>query len=219
MRKVVEVIVQWLERPGKSFAEEIVEPPLDLAGIKANSQRLRLAQLRRHLRQHGQAARHVKAANGHIRAGRSKTAGEIQGAGKLIGLHAGQTDEAMTRRPDLRGDFFGADAGVGLVIDENFQRHIGAERLAATAVLGDGVQGRQGIGGNGGTQPLHHITVVVVMRGFDQMQLEHGSAHSDPFWVLGRFSSGAPSGLAGRRRAGPPTARQCLEPIAISSPP
>ena len=67
---------------------------------------------------------------------------EVQGAGKLIGLHADHADQPGSGPRDRFADFFRPDALVGLVIDEDFDSHVGAERLAMRAIGGDARAGR-----------------------------------------------------------------------------
>ena len=116
-RQVVHVIVERLEFAIERVAQHGVEPAFRLAGEQAASQRLRLAQICGRLRQHGEAARHVEAADGDGDAAAAKAPRQVEGARKLVRLHADEFDEARARRSDGGGDFLGSYAGVGLVTD------------------------------------------------------------------------------------------------------
>ena len=99
--QIVHVIVERLQCARPGVAHHLVEPALlGLAGKERDAERLRLAHLRRHLGQHRDAARDVKAADAHRQAGGQKRPRQIDGARKLVRLHADQADQRATA---LRG--------------------------------------------------------------------------------------------------------------------
>ena len=104
--------------PFAGVAQHLVEPAfLGLAGEERDAERLRLAHVRRHLRQHRDAAGDVKAADADRQSGGEERPRQIDRARKLVGLHADQRDQrraaGLADHPD---DPLGADAPVGLVI-------------------------------------------------------------------------------------------------------
>ena len=93
-RQIVHVVVERLERAVPGVAQHLVEPALlGLAGEERDAELLRLADLRRHLRQHGDAAGDVEAADADRQAGGEERPREIDRARKLVGLHADQADQ------------------------------------------------------------------------------------------------------------------------------
>ena len=87
-RQVGEIIIKRLELAGHCVAQIGVEPAFRLSGEQADAERLGLAQVSGKFGQHGEAARDMEAANGDRRIFRAKAPRQIQGARKLIGLHA-----------------------------------------------------------------------------------------------------------------------------------
>ena len=176
-RQVVHVIVERLELAGKGVVQHGVEASLGLAGEQADPERLRLAHVLRHFRQHGEAAGDMKPADGDLGASLAKTPGEIEGARKLVRLHADKADQAGTGLRDGAGDAFRPDARVGLVGSENLDVDVWTQRPPLGAFQRYSVQGGEAVGGDGRTQPLDDIAVVVVVRRFDQMELKRFSGH------------------------------------------
>jgi hypothetical protein len=79
----------------------------------------------------------------------------------------------MTARcPDPAKDLVGPDARVRLVPDGDADLDVLAEDLALGAVEGEAVQRRQRIGRDRRADPLDDVTVVIVVRGLDQEELE-----------------------------------------------
>ena len=167
--------------PAAGVAQHRVEPALGLAGEQRDAERLRLLQFRRHLRQHGEAARDVEAADRHLarRAARRRRAMSMA-RGKLVGLHADQADQpeaaaaAMSRamrsgRMRVLVSSSGDDVDVDIV----------AEHAAAAAIERQAVQHGQRVRRNRRAQPLDDIAVIVVMRRLDQVEREP-SGHTAP---------------------------------------
>ncbi len=100
-RQILHVVVDGLELAGIGIAQDLVEPQLlGLAGEDRNALRLHARDLFGKFRQHGEAARDMKAADRHRQSGRDERLREIGGARKLVRLHA---DKAISARPPLRG--------------------------------------------------------------------------------------------------------------------
>jgi len=75
-------------------------------------------------------------------------------------------------RLKLRDNVFGADARVGLVNRGNVDLDISAEHLPRHRVLRERVEAGERIGRDRGADPLNDVTLVVIMRGLDQHELE-----------------------------------------------
>ena len=93
-RQVVHVVVERRQLAGPGVAQHRVEPAfLGLAGEERDAERLRLAHLRRHLRQHREAAGDVEAADGDRQPGGEERPRQVDRARELVGLHADQRDQ------------------------------------------------------------------------------------------------------------------------------
>ena len=111
-------VIERREPPFQASRRTCVEPALlGLAGKERNAERLGFAHFRRHFRQHGDAAGNVEAADADRQPGGKERPREIDGARKLVGLHADQTDQRLAARARIISDDpLGPDPPVGLVI-------------------------------------------------------------------------------------------------------
>jgi hypothetical protein len=169
-RQIVHVIVERLQRAVPRVAQHLIEPPLGLAGEERDAQRLCLAQLGRHVGQHRQRARDMEAADADLHAALAQPARDVHRARILVRLHADQPDHAAVGARDEARDALGADAGVGLVEGRDDDINIVAKDAALGAIDGEAVKRGEGVRRDRGAQPLDDVTVVVVMRRFDQHQ-------------------------------------------------
>ena len=176
VRQVVHVVVERLQRAVVGIAQHDVEAAfLGLAREHGDAHVHGFLDLRRRDRQHRQAARHMEAAQRHRIAALEELARKIDGAGKLVGLHADQADQCLAAGAlDLRHQALRADARVGLVDRPDDDLDVGAQHLAALAVLAQAIERGQGVRRNVRPQPRDWIAVVVIMRRLDQDQLEPG---------------------------------------------
>jgi len=86
-------------------------------------------------RQHRDAARNMEAAERHRQPGLDELTRQIDGAGKLIGLHADEADQgAAAGALDVGDDAVDADARVGLVDRPGDDVDIRSQHLALAAV-------------------------------------------------------------------------------------
>ena len=92
----------------------------------------------------------MKAAQCHRQAGLEEWARQIDGAGKLVGLHADQADQRLDATAlDVGDDTVGANARVGFVERGDLDVHVVAEHVAIAAVERQPVQDRERVRGNG----------------------------------------------------------------------
>ena len=173
-RQVFHVVVKGRELSVPGILQHKVEPMfLGLAGEKGNAERLRLHHFGRHLVEHRNATRHVKAADAHRKPAGDKGPCQIDGPRELVRLHADQPDQrAAALFLDHAHDPAGADAPVGLVIGVEAEVDTGAEDLTAPRVFGERKQAGQRVGGNGRTHPLDGVAVVVIMRRLDHDEMK-----------------------------------------------
>ena len=126
-------------------------------------------ELRRHFRQHGDAARDVESADADLQAGGAKLPRDIERARKLVRLHA---DDADQRPPapalEIADDPAREHAAVGLVVGVDFDPDARAQHLALAGVLGQAVHAGKRVGRQRRAEPLDRIAVVVVMGRLDE---------------------------------------------------
>ncbi len=173
-RQVVHVIVQRLERAVPGVAQHRVEAALfGLAGEERDAHGLRRFDVGRQLRQHGDAAGDMKAADAHRQTGGEERLRQIDRARKLVGLHADQADQrAAAFAADHADDLVGADAPVGLVVGVQPDVDARPQHFAARGVFGQRIQAGQRVGRDRRAQPLDRIAVVVVMRRLDHHEVK-----------------------------------------------
>ena len=92
-RQIVHEVVERLQLVAIRGAQQIVESPLRLAREQGDAEIHRFLQLRRHLRQHRDAAADMEAADADRDARCAQRPGDIHRARKLIGLHADQANQ------------------------------------------------------------------------------------------------------------------------------
>ncbi|HEV2189590.1 MAG TPA: hypothetical protein VGR70_20435 [Stellaceae bacterium] len=155
-----------------------LEMLLGLAREQDDAEVERLAELRGQILQHRQAAAHVKAANRYGHAARAQFASESHGPGKLVRLHADEADDArVARLGQAGGNRSNRHLDVDLVVAVDLDGDVIAEHLPIGAILGDRVQAGEGIGGDPGPPPLNDVPVFIVVRRFDDLDVE--SFHCD----------------------------------------
>ena len=116
---------------------------LGLAGEDDAAQIERLSHARFDPWQHRQGAGDVKAADGDGDPQRPQGPSQIQGAGELVGLHAGEHHYAAPGQRYFLGYAFGSHPGVGLVDGFQTQIDIGSQPLRLLDVLGQAVKTSQ----------------------------------------------------------------------------
>ena len=183
-RQVVHVVVERLQGAVPGVLQDGVEPAfLGLAGEDRDAHVHGGLDLGRHDRQHRQAAGGMEAAHRHRQAGLEEVLRQVDGMGKLVGLHADQADQRLPAAPpDVGYDAVGPHPGVGFVERLDEEVDIGPQRLALAAILTQAIEGSQRIGRDMGPEPGDRIAVVVVMRRLDQHEVEirtlYGTAHA-----------------------------------------
>ena len=96
----------------------------------------------------------MESADADRQSGRKERTREVDGAWKLVGLHADKTDQRLAARvADLSDDPLGLGPPVGLVIGMQADFDIGSKHVPAVRVLRQAVQACQRVGGNGRPVP------------------------------------------------------------------
>ena len=173
VRQVLHVIVEGAKLAPRGVHYGFLEALLGLARVNANAEILRAFDVGRDLRQHGEAAGHVKAADQDLHARLAQRPRDVDGAGEFIGLHADDPDQAEAAvLLDEARDLARAHTGIGLVHGVDVDGKVGAKQLALGGALGQAVDGSKRVRRHGRAQPLHDIAVRVVMGRLDQDDLE-----------------------------------------------
>ncbi len=172
----------------------------------------------------------MEAADRHLDPGGAETTRQVERARKLVGLHAHQADQAEIGGLEDGGDRLRHDPRVGLVIGVGFEPHVLPEHPPLGAIGGDPVERGETVRGNGRELPLDDITVIVIMRRLDQMQLEHTldhdrtsegkskALHFEGNPTLNQFLTLIDFGIYGGRRSAPPPINARAPPCAPPSP-
>jgi hypothetical protein len=113
----------------------------------------------------------VEAADEHADAGRSKLAGQIHGARELIRLHAHQRHDDLVRAALQLADPCHRHVIHVLVDQMHVDAHILPQEVLGDHVLGQAGETRQSVAREHAAQMAHHVPVVVVLRGFDQIEV------------------------------------------------
>ena len=172
------MVVERLQGALPGVAQHHVHAALGLAGVDRDAERLGLAQLGRHLGQHGDAAGAVKAADNDRYIGLAELTGEIQGARKLVGLDSDQANQAAAGSANALDDLLAGNYRVGLVHRLELNLDILAEHLVLRALGDQAVDRRQRVRGDRRAKPLNDVTVVVIVRWLNQDDKKSlGGAH------------------------------------------
>ncbi len=131
--------------------------------------------------------------DGHAQA--AELAADVERARKLIRLNPDQSDHAAVgdNAPRNRGN---VDDGVALVVDLELDVDLVAKDMALSAFLEQSVDAGQAVRRDGRAAPLDDITVVVVMRRFDQNDPEPAFRHPALMEVYALFISSFNSATA-----------------------
>ena len=115
----------------------------------------------------------MKAADAGLHAAGHEFAGQIHGAGKLIGLHPYERhhSQATGLLHHLR-ELVHPDAGIGLIQRRHFDCDVIPQHATLHTVQCQSIDRGHGVGWHRGTGPLDHVAVVIVMGRFDQDQMK-----------------------------------------------
>src|SRR5277367_6665716 len=109
-----EVVVDRLQRTGKTVAQHFVDPTLFAFPCEeTDAQVLRLDEIGRQRLQHREASGDVEAADADRNAGRAKRSRHVHRARKLVGLHADQKNEGLA---GSRGGYDPRDVDLGVYL-------------------------------------------------------------------------------------------------------
>jgi hypothetical protein len=172
-RQVFHVVVDRLQAPGRSVADEIVEPVLRLAGKQRDTHLAGEIEVDRAPIEHREAAGNVEPADRHPDARGTEWPRDIQRPRILVRLHAHQCQQSeiavLAKATDQLGN---VDPCVGLVDHVDVEFDIRPERLPLCAVARQAVDRGERVRGNHPAPPADDVSVIVVVRGFQQNELK-----------------------------------------------
>src|SRR5262245_9656060 len=117
------------------------------------------------LREHGEAASDVKAADPHLDTVGAEATRQVERPGELVRLHADKPDKAKAA---IAGDAFDDIArphpGVGFIDCRDVDGKVWSEHLASRRAEGETIDGGERIRRHSRAEPLHDVAVGVVMR-------------------------------------------------------
>ncbi len=174
---------------------------LGFAGEHRNAERLRLDDLRGKLRQHGEAAGDMEAAEADLIARRAKLTRDIHGARKLVRLHPDDADQRPAAPAlEVADDPAREHAAIGLVVGVDLDPDARAQNLALAGVLGQAVHAGERVGRQRRAEPLDRIAVVVVVGRLDENEGEQRiPARANPAWPRWRLDDALMNWLPRRR--------------------
>src|SRR6476619_4471329 len=124
------------------------------------------------LAQHVDRATGMKSTDDHIDAGSTELPSEIEGTWKLIGLDSHQPDDKLGGGAPTPTDYlFNRQFFCSLIKGDNFYIKI-AEDAATFHVFGQAVQDIERVAREHAFPKPNHVTIVVVLGGFDQNDAE-----------------------------------------------
>ena len=167
------VVVDGLQLPRGGVADHRVHVLFGFAGEDRDADLLRGLDVVRQLGKHRQAARDVETAHHDLDAFGKERTGDIGRAGKFVRLNADDTHEPLAAIVLNEGNqLVELDPLIGLVDCDHVDGKIGTQHAPFGGVDREAVDGGERVGGHRGFQPLHHVAVGVVVRRFDQDELE-----------------------------------------------
>ena len=171
--EIVGEIIIRLQRAAGRFMQQRFKPAFRLAGKNAHSERARVIEIDRAAVEHGDAAGDVKAADDDRNARGAERPCDVERAGILVGLHADERDHAeAVVFAEPAQQLGNVDPGIGLVDDVDLDIDIGAEHPALGAIERHAMERRQRIGRHQSTPPPDDVSVIVIMRGFNEYDAE-----------------------------------------------
>ena len=171
--QVLQIVVDRLQRSVGRVLQKEIHPALEFAGEHAHPHVEGLLEIGLQLREHGEAAGDMEAADDHGHALRAEWAGDIEGAGILVRLHAhdpNQAEPVMALK--LRQQLPDFDARVDLVDHRDVDGGVGSEHAALPRIPTQAVKHGERVRRHEGAHPLNDVAVVVVMRRLDQHELK-----------------------------------------------
>ena len=150
--------------------QQLVEPAFSLACEQRDPERERIFHFGRHFRKHRETSADVESTNRNLDPRVAQFARNIDRPRELIGLHSDQQYDAAIRialePPNNRTH---RHSLIGLVVRLDIEIDALAEDLPRLRVDRKSVQVRQRTRRHEAAPPLDQVAVVVVMRGFDEL--------------------------------------------------
>lgn len=171
-RQIGQEVVDGLELLLIDIGEDCRHARLGLAREKRHPEVEGLLQFVRYPGKHRQRAADVKTADHDRHALRPEGPPQIERPGELIGLHADQSDKARIRSPYGSCQLSGVDAPVAFIVGFDLNSRVRSEHLPVGAIPDQPVNAGKAVRRDQTPSPLDDVSVVIVVRGLDQNDLE-----------------------------------------------
>ena len=168
VHEIVGEIVLFGQPARGGVLDKLSEPSLGLAAEQADAHRSRQVKIHCVAIEHRQAARNMKPADRNRHALRAERPRQVQRPRILIGLHAHQRNHAAAGDLDPGEQLRDVHSRIGLVDRLDFDRNLRPEHGVLRARRYDAMESRQRIGRNQASPPADHITIIVIVRRFDE---------------------------------------------------
>jgi hypothetical protein len=164
VREVRHEIVKRLELLRVSIVEHHLHPPFRFSGKERNAHRLRPMHIGIVPAHHAQNSRDMEPADPHLDSAIYQTLRQVERMRELVRLHPDQHHHSRARVLDHPRQFLRPDPRVRLIERMNLDLHIRSERMPLLTIPRQPINRRQRVRRNRRSEPLDHITVVIVVR-------------------------------------------------------
>src|SRR5262249_30986626 len=146
---------------------------LGFTGEEADPERLRLAHLGWHLRQHGETARNMEAAECDRPTRGEEGSRQVNSARELVRLETHERDQRVAPLLcDLANDLLGSYPTIRLVVGMQPDIDMGSKHGSLLRILGERVHTGQGVRWDRRSDPLNRVAVIIVVRWLDHDEVE-----------------------------------------------
>ena len=173
IRRRVQVVVHRLQLVEQGIAQEVFPVFFHLAAHNGNAEVQDFLDVGRRGVEKGEGAADVKAANDDRQSRVAKLAGQIDRAGILVGLYAGETDDGFPAGPFAASDYLAnVDFLDGLIQEFDTEIQVFSQRLATLQVFGKAIQAGHRITGQHAAPVAQHVAIVVILGWLQQYNVQ-----------------------------------------------
>ena len=168
---VVQEIVERLQAAVNGIVQQVAPGFFDLPFDDGDACVQELLYIGRNVREKGEVAADMEAADQNGEAGTPKSMSEIAGAGELIGLHADEADDGLGETPALGT----ANAFYGNLVDRFIEQVDFDVPGVAQAFLPDNIfrqpgKARERVARKNAAKVAHHITIIIILGRLDEIE-------------------------------------------------
>ena len=214
---LVQEIVERLQAAVNGIVQQVAPGFFDFPFHDGNARIQELLYIGRNVREKGEVAADVEAADQNGKAGAPKGMSKIASAWELIGLHADEADDGLGEAPALGT----ADAFDGNLVDRFIEQVDLDVPGVAQALLPDNIFRQPGQAGErvarkNAAKVAHHITVIIILGRLDEIEVKSFAHFAGPSrdQIRGRERSRRDTPIVAhlkkRRKANPARNRQSV---------